>query len=75
MKTPIQQAMAAGFNAQTLAIEGCETLALHGARNLEEADAAFHSAMTKLVAARAAVREALRERDGLPTIESTRRAG
>jgi len=75
MKTNKQHALAEACNAQTLVIEGIENLAAYELEHLEEADALFHTAMGKLVSARAAVREAIRERDGLQTIASTRRAG
>lgn len=75
MKTNKQHAVAEALNAQTLVIEGIENLTVHEFENLEEARALIHTAIAKLVAAKSAINEAIRERDGVATIESTRRAG
>jgi hypothetical protein len=75
VKTHQQHATAEACHAQTLIIEAVENLNVYEFQNLEEASALFSTAIAKLVAANSAVREAIRERDGVPTIESTRRAG
>lgn len=70
MKTPLQRAIADACNAQTLTVEGVENLAAYGFQHLEEAEQLFHAAAGKLVAARAAVRDAIRERDALQNLRS-----
>lgn len=71
MKPARLAAIAAACNAQTLIVEAIEGLGAYEVEHLEEADALFHAAMSKLVAARAGVREAIRARDGLQTIGRT----
>ncbi len=75
MKTNKQHALAEALNAQTLIVEGVENLTVYEFENLEEVRALFRTAIAKLVSANSAITEAIRARDGVPTIESTRRAG
>lgn len=62
------KAVAAACNAQTHIIEAVENLTVYEHRFLEEAETELHAAMTKLVEARSAIQEAIRVRDGRPTI-------
>jgi cellobiose-specific phosphotransferase system component IIA len=75
VKTNKQRAVAEACNAQSLIVEAVENLTVFEFENLEEARASIRTAIGKLVAANSAINEAIRERDGEPTIASTRRAG
>lgn len=75
MKPPRQLAIAEACSAQSKIVEAVEALAVPAAADLEAAEALLHGAMIRLVAARSAVLEARRERDGVPSIGSTARVG